>query len=481
MAKITGRKKEISELLDAYRKDQAQLVTIYGRRRVGKTFLVDEVLKGKITFRHAGLSPVDESGKKNLLKDQLKHFYNSLLLHGMPKSKCPSSWLDAFFMLEKHLQGTDTGERQVVFLDELPWMDTPRSGFLTAFEGFWNGWGCHRDNLMVVVCGSANSWILDNLIHSHGGLYGRITKSIKLYPFNLKECEEYFRENSIIMSRYDIVQSQMILGGIPYYFNYFNKDYSFSQNIDALFWGENPKLDDEFDKLFASVFSNPEEMKRIVLTLAKRRKGYTRGEIAEQTGIDSSGNFTKMLKALVESNFVEKYFPFGESKRDAFYKLTDPFCLFYAKFLAGKKITDPYFWTNSQASGQITSWRGFAFEDLCFRHIWAIKEALGISGVSAEYSSWNLDGNADSMGTQVDLLLKRKDNVTNLCEMKFYSDTFEVSKSFYRTMLTRLNLLTERLPKKYAVHPTLVTTFGLKRNEYSGIFNKVITLDDLFC
>lgn len=480
MATIIGRKTEIRELLDSYNKDQAQLVAIYGRRRVGKTFLVDEALKGKITFRHAGLSPVDEIGKKNLLKDQLKHFYNSLRLHGMPRGKCPSSWLDAFFMLEEHLQQKDNGEKQVVFLDELPWMDTPRSGFLTAFEGFWNGWGCHRDNLMVVVCGSANSWILDNLIHNHGGLYGRVTRSIKLYPFSLKECEEYFRENGFLLSRYDIVQSQMILGGIPYYFNCFNREYSFSQNIDALFWGESPKLQDEFDKLFASVFSKPEEMKRIVLALAKRRKGYTRNEISELTGIDTGGNFTKMLKALVESNFVEQYYPFGESKKEIHYKLTDPFCLFYSKFLSGVKITDPYFWTNSQNSQQIISWRGFAFEDLCFRHIKEIKEALGISGVSAEYSAWNVPGDANSDGAQVDLLIRRKDNVTNLCEMKFYSDEFEVSKAFYRTMLSRTNRLMEHLPKKHVIHPTLVTTFGLKRNEYSGVFNKVITLDDLF-
>lgn len=480
MAKIIGRKAEIAELLASYQKEQAQLVAIYGRRRVGKTFLVDEALKGKITFRHAGLSPVDVTEKTHLMKEQLKHFYYSLQLHGLPKTRCPKSWLEAFFLLEKLLTSLDNGSRQVVFLDEMPWMDTPRSGFLTAFEGFWNGWGCHRDNLMVVVCGSANSWILDNLIHNHGGLYGRLSKSIKLSPFNLSECEAFFRENGILLSRYDIVQSQMILGGIPYYLNYFNKHYSFSQNIDALFWGENPKLQDEFDKLFTSVFSNPEDMKRIVLILSKRRKGCTRNEIAERSGIETGGNLSKMLNALIESSFVEKYYPFGESRKEIFYKLTDAFCLFYTKFFSGKKITDPYFWTNSQASRQIISWRGYAFEDLCFRHMKEIKTALGIAGVSSEHSAWNVAGDDDKAGTQIDMLISRGDNVTNLCEMKFYSDEFEVSKSYYRTMMTRINLLKGLLPKKNAVHPTLVTTFGLKHNEYFGVFNRVVTLDDLF-
>ncbi len=235
MSAIIGREKEISELKELYDSDKSEFVAVYGRRRVGKTFLVDEALKGKITFRHAGLSPVDEYGKKNALKDQLKHFYFSLQMHGMKKSRCPSSWMEAFFMLSQLLEDKDVGKRQVVFLDELPWLDTPRSGFITAFEGFWNTWGCHRDNLMLVVCGSANSWMLDNLVNSHGGLYGRTTYEVKLRPFKLRECEKLLRKKGLRLSRYDIVQSCMILGGIPYYLSYMQKGLSLAQNIDQLF------------------------------------------------------------------------------------------------------------------------------------------------------------------------------------------------------------------------------------------------------
>lgn len=235
MSSIIGRDKEIKELVELYNSDKSEFVAVYGRRRVGKTFLIDEALKGKITFRHAGLSPVDEEGKKNSLKDQLKHFYFSLQMQGMKKSKCPSSWMEAFFMLSQLLEAKDNGKRQVVFLDELPWMDTPRSGFITAFEGFWNTWGCHRDNLMLVVCGSANSWMLDNLVNSHGGLYGRTTYEVKLSPFKLGECEQFLKKKGIRMSRYDIVQSYMVLGGIPYYLGYMKKGLSLAQNIDLLF------------------------------------------------------------------------------------------------------------------------------------------------------------------------------------------------------------------------------------------------------
>lgn len=480
MSNLIGRKKEIATLQELYDSNQAQFIAIYGRRRVGKTFLVDEALKEKITFRHAGLSPVDEKGKQNLLKEQLKQFYLSLQLHGMSPSKCPTSWLEAFFMLEKWLIEQDNGEKQVVFLDEIPWMDTPKSGFMTAFEGFWNNWACHRPNMMLIVCGSANSWILDNLVNNHGGLYGRVTYEMKLTPFTLEETEEFFRSRGFSFSRYDIVQCQMILGGIPYYLNYFRKELSLPQNIDRLFFAENPKLRDEYDRLFASVFSSPNDMKKIVECIGSKRSGATRKEIAKTTGIVESGNQTKMMKALIASDFVTKYLPFGANKREEHYKLTDPFCIFYLKFLRKHESRDPEFWTHNENMQQLVSWRGFAFEEVCLRHISQIKDALGIRGVVSSQSSWSLKGNENEDGSQIDLLIDRDDNIVNMCEMKFYSDTFAVDKDYERTIVRRVNLLSGMIPKKKAVRSTLITTYGLARNEYSRAFQQVVTMDDLF-
>ena len=207
----------------------------------------------------------------------------------MKKSKKPGNWLEAFYLLETFLESNDDGGRQLVFLDELPWLDTPRSGFMTAFEGFWNTWGCHRDNLMVVVCGSANSWILDNLINNHGGLYNRVTYEIKLEPFTLNECEKFFESKNVKMSRYDIVQSYMILGGIPYYMGYFQSGMSLAQNIDNMIFSKSGKLREEYNRLFASIFSNPELMKEIVGVLYTRNAGYTRSEIVEKISINDGG------------------------------------------------------------------------------------------------------------------------------------------------------------------------------------------------
>lgn len=475
---MIGRKQEIKELNRLYGRNQAELVAIYGRRRVGKTYLVDETFADRITFRHAGLSPADEDAK-GLLKLQLEHFYNSLELYGMEKSEKPKSWLDAFLLLEKFLQKIDDGSRQVVFLDELPWLDTPKSGFIRAFEAFWNTWGCHRKNLMVIVCGSANSWIQDKLINNHGGLYNRVTYEIKLSPFNLRECEEFYKSNNVRFSRYDIAQSYMIFGGIPYYMGYVNGELSLAQNIDNLFFAKNARLRDEYNRLFASVFVNPEAVKSIVQLLYTRNSGYTRKEITEKLKITDGGRLSRNLNALISSDFIVKYVPFGFGKREEHYKLVDPFCIFYLHFISNQKKVNEKFWQQNVTSGPVTIWRGFAFENVCFNHIDQIKRALGISGVISENSAWSKRSD-DETGTQIDLLISRNDNVINMCEIKYYGGEFFVNKDYYQVLLRRQTILAEHVSPKVAIHSTLITTFGLTDNEYSGAFTNVIVLDDLF-
>lgn len=475
---MVGRIQEIKELNRLYSGNKAELVAVYGRIRVGKTYLVDETFGDKITFRHAGLSPADEDAK-GLLNLQLKHFYNSLELQGMEKCDKPNNWLDAFLLLEKFLQSKDDGNRQLVFLDELPWMDTPRSGFIRAFEAFWNTWGCHRKNLMVVVCGSANSWIQDKLLNNHGGLYNRVTYEIKLSPFNLKECEDFYKSNGVILSRYDIAQNYMVLGGIPYYMGYVNPGLSLAQNIDNMFFKKNAVFKDEYNRLFASVFVNPEAVKSIVQLLYTRNAGFTRKEIIEKLGIKDGGRLSSNLNALISSDFIIKYVPFGHGKREEHYKLTDPFCMFYLHFIWNRKKLSEKFWQQNVTSSFVSIWRGFAFENVCFNHIEQIKRSLGISGVITDASAWSKkDDDAD--GTQIDLLISRNDNVINMCEIKYYNGEFKVNKDYYLKLLNRQAILAENVSTRIAIHSTLITTFGLTTNEYSGAFTNVIVLDDLF-
>ncbi len=475
---MIGRQKEISELEELYNGNRAELVAIYGRRRIGKTYLVEQTFKDRFSFRHAGLSPA-EFGRKGLLEEQIKHFFNSLKSFGLEDTKCPETWLDAFFLLQNLLEKKDDGKRQVLFIDELPWLDTARSGFMTAFEGFWNNWGCHRENLMVIVCGSANSWMLDKLINNHGGLYGRVTYEIKLFPFTLSECEEFMKSKNIRISRYDIAQGFMIFGGIPYYLQYFKRGLSLAQNVDNLFFNNGAKLVFEYDRLFSSVFQNPSLVKAVVEFLYTKNAGYTRREITDKLGITDGGAVTSCLNALISSDFVMRYVPFGMSKKQEHYKLIDPFCIFYLHFVNGFGKMNHDFWEQNVKSPSVVSWRGFAFENLCFNHIKQIKAALGISGVSSKQSAWSKRDD-DNDGTQIDLLIDRNDNVINMCEIKFYGDDFTVGKDYYRIILHRQELLSNEIPKRTAIHSTLITTFGLTYNEYSGVFSNVITLDELF-
>lgn len=479
MNAIVGRKQEIEELKKIYYSDRPEFVAVYGRRRVGKTFLIKQALKDKFTFQHTGVSPVDQEDEKNRLRTQLESFYYSLLNHGLEGFKQPKTWMEAFFQLTQLLQKLDHGQRMVIFIDELPWMDTPRSRFLSAFESFWNGWCNGHDNVMLVVCGSATSWMLSNLSRSKGGLYGRLTDEIKVSPFTLKECEEYFEHENIDLSRYDIMQSHMIFGGIPYYLSYFRKGYSFEQNADMILYGSKPRLTDEFNRLFKAIFANAEDCKKIIRLLATRNYGFTREEIAAATGLPLGGSLSETLGGLAESDFIVRYSPYGKGSGE-YYKLIDNFCLFWLKFVEPNQADATYI-NDNFTSDIMKSWRGIAFEQICWQHIAQIKQALGIGGVKASLSAWKVQGTESKAGAQIDLLILRDDNIVNLCEMKFSSAPYSIDKEEEAKLLHRIEALKESLnTTKQTVHLTLITTCGLVQGKHSGKVQKVVTSDDLF-
>ncbi len=473
---MVGRKKEIAELLDLYEDKSAQLVAVYGRRRVGKTYLIDEVFKDKFVFKHSALSPEGEEGE--VLALQLDKFYSSLLKFGLRKDeKKPTNWFEAFDLLEKLLQKNDNGSRQVVFIDEFPWLDTQKSYFVKAFESFWNSFGCARDNLLLIVCGSANSWIQNNLINNHGGLYGRVTYEIKLSPFTLGETEEFLKSKGLIWSRYEIATAYMIFGGIPYYLGYLKKGMSLSENVDNLFFKKGAPLSLEFGRLFQSCFEKADFVKEIAVLLGKKKIGYKRDEIAEKLKIGNGGHLTNALNSLIASDYVTKYIPFGAKSKIPYYRLSDPFCAFFLKFKYEKDMSEN-FWTSHFSSQEIAVWKGLAFENVCLNHIGQIKHALNIGGVGSKESSWYFDG--ENGHGQVDLVIQRNDNVINLCEIKFYLDDFVVDLDCFKKINSRTEAIRPYVSKKACVYSTLITTYGLRKNEYSSVFQNVVVLDDLF-
>ncbi len=471
---IIGREAEIKELQALYQSNKPVFAVVYGRRRVGKTFLIRELFDEELSFYHTGLSPYELKGEK-LKEKQLSNFYFSLVKHGSTLKRAPNDWLEAFNALITLLEEKGDESRQVVFIDELPWMDTPRSGFVTALE---HGWGAGRRNLMLVVCGSATSWISDKLLNNQGGLYDRTTDEIKLRPFTIGECESYYKANGIVMSKFDQLQCYMATGGIPYYLSMLQKGKSLAQNIDHLFFAPSAKLGLEFDRLYASLFTNAEDCKKIVRLLAQKRQGFTRKEIQEATKLSDGGGLTATLKALEVSDFITSYVKYDYPKREIYYRLVDFYSKFYLSFLDGKRTTNPHFWQDNLQTPSLTAWRGFTFEALCFYHLPQIKQALGISGVQTEAMPWKSRKEKD--GAQIDMVIARADHIVNICEMKFCDDDFSINASYDKNLRHKLSAFMEETKCKSSLRLTLVTTYGLKFNEYAGRVQNVITMDDLF-
>ncbi len=472
---IIGRKSEQRELREIANAEYSKFVAVYGRRRVGKTFLIRETFNYSFTFQHTGLA-------KGKLKDQLLSFRASLQIASGKKYAQFTNWYHAFFALEEWLNSLQEGKK-IIFFDELPWMDTPRSNFISGLEHFWNSWASARKDILLIVCGSATSWIVNKLINNHGGLHNRLTNKILLQPFTLSECEEYVEANNLGLSRYQIVENYMIMGGIPFYWNMLNREQSLAQNIDSLFFSNDTEgLSHEYNLLYSSLFNTPEPYMQVVTALAKKKGGLTRNEIVNYTGIKTSGELTRYLNELEWCGFIRKYNCIGKESRDALYQLIDNFTLFYFQYIKGNKNNDTHFWTNNIGSSLYRSWTGLAFERVCLQHINQIKAALGISGVLSNVYSWRTE--ADKVNgidkTQIDLLIDRNDGVINLCEMKFSEQEYAITEEEEMKLRRRRGNFIEATKTNKAIHITLITPYGLKRNSHSSIAQNEITLKDLF-
>ena len=480
---IIAREREKAELERLMNEPTAQMLAVYGRRRTGKTFLIREYFEDNFAFKHTAVSPMElkERGEGELIyRVQLNEFAASLRKYGRKDESPINDWFEAFHRLEALIDSKRKKGKLVVFIDELPWLDTPRAGFLSAFEHFCNDYAMGKHNMLLIVCGSATSWMLDNLINNKGGLYGRSTCEMHIHPFTLKDTERYLQWRGLTLDRYDVTQAYMLTGGVAYYLSYFKPGRSLAQNVDEVFFSADGFMQKEYDRLFTSLFADNTNYRRIVEVLSGNRYGLTREAISEKSGVALGGTLSGMLKALVQSDLVSMYWNFGESKRIQYFKLTDMFCLFYLGFVQKNPTTNRTYWHDNQNSPRVNSWRGRAFEDVCFVHQQQVKRAVGIDGVQAEVYPWHATGDAASPGAQIDMLIDRADRVMNLCEMKFTQSDYVISKDYDERLRNKIAALQEMTRSKRNVQVVLVTTYGLKQNMYSGRVQRVVTLEDLF-
>lgn len=470
---MIGRKSEIEVINEALNSKESEFIAVYGRRRVGKTYLIRNAFAGRIAFQHTGLANAGRIG-------QLEAFRASLSDGRLPGCPAFATWGDAFRALAKSF-GRETGAKQVIFLDELSWMDTPKSGFTSALEHFWNAWASARSDIVLVVCGSVSSWIVRKVFNDHGGLHNRVTHRIRLNPFTLAECEEYAADRGLAMTRRQILDYYMAVGGIPFYWRLLRRGESVTSAIDRLCFSQNGELATEYNHLYASLFRNPERHLAVVNALAGKRAGLTHGEIAAATGTVADGDLSKTLEDLELCGFARRYQMPGRKTRDVLWQLMDNFTDFHNRFIAPNKGAGEGFWVSIRDSPAVRAWSGLAFERVCLQHVAQIKKALGISGVASRAFAWRaLPDGEGHPGAQVDLVIDRDDRVANLCEMKCCSGPFEITKGVATSLAAKREAFRRVAGSGKALHLTMVTTEGIVQNAYARDIQSEVRLDDLF-
>lgn len=472
MGTIIGREMELCTLAECMQSPRSELVAVYGRRRIGKTFLVKEYFKSNFAFYFVGTRGISKSVQLNSFATSLQKQFRLEYKPSLP------NWFEAFSLLESLVEKMRTKGKKVLFIDEMPWIDSVKSDFVPALELFWNGWANMRNDIVLIACGSATSWMVDKMFHNKGGLFNRVSRHLYLRPFNLHEVEALLESQGFTWDRYQIAQCYMTLGGVPFYYTLLNRGESLSQNIDRLFFSSaHAPLRMEYDELYAALFKNPARYISIVKLLVSKRNGMTRNEIMDQCGFGGS-MLSKILSDLERCDFIFGYAQYGNKSKNTLYRIKDFYTLFYYKFVDGEEGRDGCRWSHIQQSQQVKSWQGYSFELLALLHLDEIKNKLHIDVISNRSSSWR---SADPESpVQIDLVIERADRIINLCEIKFSSLPYVIDKAYEKHLRNRMAIFREQTSCRYGTQLTLITTFGVLHNKHYSVVDTEVTLDDLF-
>lgn len=472
--KLVSRKRECDELQRCLESDRSEFVIISGRRRIGKTYLIDKFFNYKYDFTFVG-------EHKTSATVQIQNFMRAINRHSKKQQPKAETWYDAFNALEDYLETLPPDRKKVIFIDEMPWMDTQRSNFVSALENFWNGWGNRRTDIMLIATGSATSWMADKIEGNQGGLHARITCNLHLSPFNLHETEEYLRQRNCQWDRYQLLQCYMIFGGVPFYLSLLNTADSLAQNIDRLFFAEGAQLKGEFDELYNALFARADSYVSVAKLLSENKSGMTREDILRATGIEGAF-LSKILKNLERCDFITRLSHHGNKTRNSLFRLTDFFTLFYYKFIEPNNTKDGRWWSNNIDSRGVSAWMGLSFELVCLGHHGQIKAALGIAGVGTSVSTWRskADPVNGTPGFQIDLIIERADRIIHLCEIKFSTDLYGLTDSYEMKLRERMGLFRMATKNKKALVITFVTTYGVVNGKHKSIVHSEVKMDDLF-
>lgn len=470
---LIGRDKEKQILLNARSEEYSQFIAVYGRRRVGKTFLIRESYEYNFDFQFTGAA-------KLTARKQLVRFRRALKEHGQKDTPELTNWGDAFSELKRFITNLTEGKK-IIFLDELPWMDAPRSGFLSELESFWNGWASARKDIVLVVCGSSTSWMVKKIIKNKGGLHNRLNHRISLKPFSLGLCEKLALSRGLALNRKQMLEAYMIFGGVPYYWSLLQRGTSITQEVDRLIFSPDGELHDEFEMLYASLFKKPEPYIRVIELLARKKMGMTRLEILEAGGFEDNGSFSDILNDLEWCGFIRSYTMMGYRTKSVIFQLIDHYTLFYYEFIDSSRQGSNY-WKSMIGTPKHNTWCGLAFERTSLWHTDQIKKKLGISGILTNEYAWRYipDEKGDIRGTQIDLLIDRSDGIIDVCEIKYSKDIYAITSNYAIEIARKRDVLQSVTGTKNAVHSIMITTYGVTKNEHWDEIQAEILLDDLY-
>lgn len=473
MNTIIGREQEIKKLSAAVDRVRPEFIALYGRRRVGKTFLINQMFRNQFAFKMTGVI-------EGTLKDQFTAFVDAMNDYGFDVPEQPKDWMQAFIMLKNALKKkVNNGEQCIVFIDELPAMDAEGSNVAGAVGYFWNNWACQYDNFVFIICGSATSWMITNVIDSKGGLHDRITVEMPIHPFTLKETEQYLEYQHFLWNRQMVLQAYMIFGGIPYYLSLLDKEESLVQNVDRLFFSQDIQMRREFRRLFNTLYKNPDKYIDIIKALNKSRKGLTREEIASELKCSNNGHLGKRLEDLVCCDLIRKNIVREKEikRKDAIYQLCDFFSLFYLTFIERAEVEQQY-WSHHINTPEVNSWMGLTYERICMAHIQQIKHSLHLDTISTLSYSWR--SKTFTPAAQIDIIIERADKIVNICEVKYCQYEYNLDKDEYERINKRKNAFIKETGLRHTPWLTMITTEGVARGKYSEMIQTQVTLDDLF-
>lgn len=459
---IIGRYRELAVFDEVMSSSVAEFLALYGRRRIGKTFLVQQY------FRDKGLFFELVGRHKASQKLQLRHFTEvyteAFSLSSSERLPPPANWDDAFDTLKQQIERS-TCPRIILFFDELPWLSSPKSGFLEALDYFWNRYASRNPKIILIVCGSAAAWMIKKVMANKSGLHNRLTRPpLRLLPFTLGETRAYLQARGVMLEKQQLIDLYMVIGGVAYYLNLVPCAKSCAEVVNALFFQQGAVLKSEFHQLYASLYENPKRHISIIKALASTHQGLTQDQIVKKvTSLSSGGGLLTLLEELECCGFIMKLPQFGKKKKEARYRLIDPYTLFFLQWVDGVDEVGEAYWLRKVGSAAYASWLGYAFENLCIQHYREIIEALKLSVVAEAKSSWCYQGSDQEQGAQIDLIVDRADHCINLCEIKYSQSTFVVSKEYAETLKRKKLIFQEKSKTNKSLFTTLISPYGAER------------------